>query len=124
MMIQFAATTTDVFRRVSSILPMGWVRTTNTNSRKLLFHRIPVRSSFSSLRASSSPASSKSEPAESGSNSSKIELNKEKEEVCTADELHYVDVPGTEWKIALWRYIPCPKVPHFLIRKLDFFFRE
>ncbi|KMZ75674.1 hypothetical protein ZOSMA_111G00250 [Zostera marina] len=111
MMIQFAATTTDVFRRVSSILPMGWVRTTNTNSRKLLFHRIPVRSSFSSLRASSSPASSESEPAESGSNSSKIELNKEKEEVCTADELHYVDVPGTEWKIALWRYIPCPKAP-------------
>lgn len=29
-----------------------------------------------------------------------------KPEICTADELHYVPVPGTDWKIALWRYLP------------------
>eukprot|EP00252_Welwitschia_mirabilis_P011877 TRINITY_DN2639_c0_g1_i1.p1 TRINITY_DN2639_c0_g1~~TRINITY_DN2639_c0_g1_i1.p1 ORF type:complete len:528 (+),score=104.89 TRINITY_DN2639_c0_g1_i1:306-1889(+) len=26
--------------------------------------------------------------------------------VCTADELHYVDVPGTDWELSLWRYNP------------------
>ncbi|KAJ0985764.1 hypothetical protein J5N97_004120 [Dioscorea zingiberensis] len=31
--------------------------------------------------------------------------------VCTADELHYVTVPGTEWRIALWRYLPSPQAP-------------
>lgn len=31
--------------------------------------------------------------------------------VCTADELHYVAVPGTEWRLALWRYLPSAKAP-------------
>lgn len=31
--------------------------------------------------------------------------------VCTADELHYVPVPGTEWRLALWRYTPSPEAP-------------
>ncbi|KAL5221365.1 hypothetical protein ABZP36_026078 [Zizania latifolia] len=31
--------------------------------------------------------------------------------ICTADELHYVAVPGTEWQIALWRYRPPPEAP-------------
>ncbi|KAG6470808.1 hypothetical protein ZIOFF_071888 [Zingiber officinale] len=35
----------------------------------------------------------------------------EKPAICTADELHYVPVPGTEWKLALWRYRPPPEVP-------------
>ncbi|KAL2603141.1 hypothetical protein R1flu_003934 [Riccia fluitans] len=34
-----------------------------------------------------------------------------KPEICTADELHYVAVPGTNWKLALWRYHPPPKAP-------------
>eukprot|EP00250_Pteridium_aquilinum_P022254 c25334_g2_i1 orf=260-2143(-) len=34
-----------------------------------------------------------------------------KPEICTADELHYVSVPGTPWKLALWRYPPHPQVP-------------
>ena len=29
-----------------------------------------------------------------------------KPETCTADELHYVAVPGTAWRLALWRYLP------------------
>lgn len=29
-----------------------------------------------------------------------------KPETCTADELHYVAVPKTDWRIALWRYLP------------------
>lgn len=30
--------------------------------------------------------------------------------VCTADELHYVTVSDSDWKLALWRYLPHPKV--------------
>ncbi|XP_024024861.1 uncharacterized protein LOC21400329 [Morus notabilis] len=35
----------------------------------------------------------------------------EKPSVCTADELHYVSVPNSDWKLALWRYHPPPKAP-------------
>ena len=34
----------------------------------------------------------------------------EKPAICTADELHYAPVPGTEWRLALWRYRPPPEV--------------
>jgi pimeloyl-ACP methyl ester carboxylesterase len=29
-----------------------------------------------------------------------------KPDMCTADELHYVPIPGTDWRLALWRYLP------------------
>ncbi|KAL5544874.1 hypothetical protein UlMin_008658 [Ulmus minor] len=29
--------------------------------------------------------------------------------VCTADELHFVSVPNSDWKLALWRYLPSPQ---------------
>ncbi|KAJ4830431.1 hypothetical protein Tsubulata_029836 [Turnera subulata] len=35
----------------------------------------------------------------------------EKPPVCTADELHYVSLPNSDWRLALWRYHPCPKAP-------------
>ncbi|CAK7349678.1 unnamed protein product [Dovyalis caffra] len=35
--------------------------------------------------------------------------NIKKPDVCTADELHYVTVSNSEWKLALWRYLPSPK---------------
>ncbi|PRQ40283.1 putative serine aminopeptidase, S33, alpha/Beta hydrolase [Rosa chinensis] len=35
----------------------------------------------------------------------------EKPSICTADELHYVSVPDSDWRLALWRYRPCPKAP-------------
>jgi hypothetical protein len=34
----------------------------------------------------------------------------DKPEMCTADELHYVSVPGTDWRLALWRYLPASDV--------------
>lgn len=34
----------------------------------------------------------------------------EKPEMCTADELHYVPLPGTPWRLALWRYLPAKDV--------------
>ncbi|XP_024378196.1 uncharacterized protein [Physcomitrium patens] len=34
-----------------------------------------------------------------------------KPEICTADELHYVAVPKTTWRLALWRYRPSKSAP-------------
>ncbi|KAG7973809.1 hypothetical protein I3843_06G015700 [Carya illinoinensis] len=31
--------------------------------------------------------------------------------ICTADELHYVSVSSSDWKLALWRYHPSPQAP-------------
>ncbi|CAG7866963.1 unnamed protein product [Brassica rapa] len=31
--------------------------------------------------------------------------------LCTADELHYVSVPNSDWRLALWRYFPPPQTP-------------
>uniref|UniRef100_A0A7C9EAG9 AB hydrolase-1 domain-containing protein n=1 Tax=Opuntia streptacantha TaxID=393608 RepID=A0A7C9EAG9_OPUST len=38
-------------------------------------------------------------------------LTTEKPPICTADELHYVAVPNTQWHLALWRYLPSPAAP-------------
>ncbi|CAK9311286.1 unnamed protein product [Citrullus colocynthis] len=35
----------------------------------------------------------------------------EKPSICTADELHYVSVPNSDWRLALWRYHPSPQAP-------------
>jgi hypothetical protein len=33
-----------------------------------------------------------------------------KPEIFTADELHYVAVPRSDWRLALWRYLPSKSV--------------
>ncbi|KAJ3702371.1 hypothetical protein LUZ61_006076 [Rhynchospora tenuis] len=38
-------------------------------------------------------------------------VKEEKPTICTADELHYAPVPGTDWRLALWRYTPPPEAP-------------
>ncbi|XP_040861917.1 uncharacterized protein [Glycine max] len=35
----------------------------------------------------------------------------DKPSVCTADELHYVSLSNSDWKLALWRYNPSPLAP-------------
>eukprot|EP00257_Ricinus_communis_P019996 XP_015579132.1 uncharacterized protein LOC8275086 isoform X2 [Ricinus communis] len=35
----------------------------------------------------------------------------EKPPICTADELHYVSVPNSDWRLALWRYHPSSQAP-------------
>ncbi|GAV79414.1 hypothetical protein CFOL_v3_22879 [Cephalotus follicularis] len=35
----------------------------------------------------------------------------EKPPICTADELHYVSVPDSDWRLALWHYHPSPQAP-------------
>ncbi|CAK9257074.1 unnamed protein product [Sphagnum jensenii] len=48
-------------------------------------------------------------PAADEEANNKKELGKPEE--CTADELHYVAVPGTPWRLSLWRYLPSAKGP-------------
>ncbi|KAG2667510.1 hypothetical protein I3760_15G118800 [Carya illinoinensis] len=36
----------------------------------------------------------------------KRKKNDSKPSICTADELHYVSVPNSDWTLALWRYLP------------------
>ncbi|KAL3830858.1 hypothetical protein ACJIZ3_019660 [Penstemon smallii] len=35
----------------------------------------------------------------------------EKPPICTADELHYVSLNNSDWRLALWRYKPLPQAP-------------
>ncbi|OMO57405.1 hypothetical protein CCACVL1_25789 [Corchorus capsularis] len=37
--------------------------------------------------------------------------NDKRPNLCTADELHYVEVEKSEWRVALWRYLPSPAAP-------------
>nr|XP_043634762.1 uncharacterized protein LOC122605858 isoform X2 [Erigeron canadensis] len=40
----------------------------------------------------------------------KIEVS-DKPPICTADELHYVSIHNSDWRLALWRYKPPPQAP-------------
>lgn len=54
--------------------------------------------------------------------------NDNKPLICTADELHYVSVPNSDWTLALWRYLPSPQVlppsqfPPYLLQLLCLIF--
>ncbi|XP_054813848.1 uncharacterized protein LOC129314426 [Prosopis cineraria] len=37
--------------------------------------------------------------------------NDKRRSSCTADELHYVPVSDSDWKLSLWRYLPSPQAP-------------
>lgn len=41
---------------------------------------------------------------------SSVEVVNNKPPICTADELHYVSVDKSQWRLALWRYKPPPQV--------------
>ncbi|XP_031254154.1 uncharacterized protein LOC116112090 isoform X2 [Pistacia vera] len=42
-------------------------------------------------------------------NDNAVKLEKMKPKICTADELHYVPVSNSDWRLALWRYLPSSK---------------
>ncbi|XP_075633267.1 uncharacterized protein LOC142605716 [Castanea sativa] len=65
-----------------------------------------TKSSSLRLRAFFSSSSSSS----SSSNDAVLK-SQEKPPICTADELHYVSVSNSDWKLALWRYRPSPQAP-------------
>ncbi|KAF2325768.1 hypothetical protein GH714_039493 [Hevea brasiliensis] len=65
---------------------------------------LPVPSSpICSLRNSAPSKTSSSPPPAT------LRAVKMKPETCTADELHYVPVSSSDWKLALWRYLPSPR---------------
>ncbi|KAK8470472.1 hypothetical protein PHAVU_004G153400 [Phaseolus vulgaris] len=37
--------------------------------------------------------------------------DRKRRSICTADELHRVVVSNSDWKLALWRYLPSPEAP-------------
>ncbi|KAI3453066.1 hypothetical protein Pfo_009729 [Paulownia fortunei] len=43
--------------------------------------------------------------------SADVEKLPNKPPICTADELHYVTVNNSDWRLALWRYNPSPQAP-------------
>ncbi|CAO1947878.1 unnamed protein product [Urochloa humidicola] len=74
---------------------------------------------FASARASPPPSSPSPSPtgavvsagASAAAAAAACEQGAAKPAICTADELHYAPVPGTEWRLALWRYRPPPEAP-------------
>ncbi|KAI3818844.1 hypothetical protein L1987_12665 [Smallanthus sonchifolius] len=40
-----------------------------------------------------------------------VERVADKPPICTADELHYVSIHNSDWRLALWRYKPPPQAP-------------
>ncbi|XP_050224521.1 uncharacterized protein LOC126674165 isoform X1 [Mercurialis annua] len=78
------------------------------SSRRLLLSSSSLKTpSFSSFRlrafsSSSSTDSTQQQPS--------VKLP-EKPPICTADELHYVSVPNSDWRLALWRYFPSSQAP-------------
>ncbi|KAK3036707.1 hypothetical protein RJ639_030531 [Escallonia herrerae] len=48
---------------------------------------------------------------EAGTDCGAVEKVPSKPPICTADELHYVSVNNSGWRLALWRYHPSPQAP-------------
>ncbi|PAN29048.1 hypothetical protein PAHAL_5G196900 [Panicum hallii] len=81
----------------------------------------PRLRAFASSRVSTPPSSPSPSPSPAGAVASAgasaaaaaaaCEQGAAKPAICTADELHYAPVPGTEWRLALWRYRPPPEAP-------------
>uniref|UniRef100_A0A7N0U1H7 AB hydrolase-1 domain-containing protein n=1 Tax=Kalanchoe fedtschenkoi TaxID=63787 RepID=A0A7N0U1H7_KALFE len=46
-----------------------------------------------------------------GNEAAAVQKVSTKPSVCTADELHYVSLANSDWRLALWRYTPPPQAP-------------
>ncbi|KAL3501775.1 hypothetical protein ACH5RR_036224 [Cinchona calisaya] len=64
----------------------------------------PSRSLFIRAKA----FSTETQKSSTGAGAGKIP---DKPPICTADELHYVTVKNSNWRLALWRYTPPPQAP-------------
>lgn len=88
------------------------VRNPNENGRRSRDRRQLVYTTVSSPRlATLRPVSFSCEALKKKAEAEAPAKAKEKPSICTADELHYVSVPGTGWNLALWRYLPPPTAP-------------
>ena len=87
----------------STILSHGGVGGGGGTRRAVAVCLFPIRRTKSSLRLRAFFSSS------SSSNDAVLK-SQEKPPICTADELHYVPVSNSDWKLALWRYRPSLQV--------------
>ncbi|XP_062117022.1 uncharacterized protein LOC133830920 [Humulus lupulus] len=47
------------------------------------------------------------------SNGAAVEKSKDNRfSICTADEVHFVKAPNSDWSLALWRYLPYPEMEY------------
>ncbi|XP_054823884.1 uncharacterized protein LOC129321925 isoform X2 [Prosopis cineraria] len=96
--IQFDMLSSGLHRVSSSIRSFASIRSLpRATAHRLLFP--PPLTSFLALNAFSTDSSE-----------AIIKLP-DKPSICTADELHYVSVSNSDWRLALWRYHPCPAAP-------------
>ncbi|KAI9088644.1 hypothetical protein K1719_029758 [Acacia pycnantha] len=96
--IQFDMFSSDLHRVSSSFRSFASIRSLpRVTARRLLFP--PPPTSFLPLNAFSTDSSEA------------IVKLPDKPSVCTADELHYVSVSNSDWRLALWRYHPSPSAP-------------
>lgn len=75
--------------------------------------RIPSRLSAPSIGAfspSKTTALLRLRAFNGSANEPMVFKSNDKPSICTADELHYVSVPSSAWRLAVWRYIPPPQV--------------
>lgn len=76
--------------------------------------RIPSRLSAPSIGAfspSKTTALLRLRAFNGSANEPMVFKSNDKPSICTADELHYVSVPSSAWRLAVWRYIPPPQAP-------------
>ncbi|KAL2321157.1 hypothetical protein Fmac_030126 [Flemingia macrophylla] len=72
------------------------------------YHKARIVSSSFRQRRASLPCPARP----TGFDGVRMEKRSEKRRsICTADELHRVSVPNSDWKLALWRYLPSPEAP-------------
>ncbi|PON38936.1 alpha/beta hydrolase family protein [Parasponia andersonii] len=76
----------------------------------------PRPDSFRILRVSGRGPGSGS----SSSNGAAVEKSKDNRfSICTADELHFVKAPNSDWSLALWRYLPSPQPQNSFARYMS-----
>ncbi|XP_076951227.1 uncharacterized protein LOC143624468 [Bidens hawaiensis] len=102
------ATSATIYHRLQ--LPQPRLSMTSSPSSFSFLRRclgVQLRRPVPSIRMTSLVrAFSSDETNESPINGEKV-VNKPP--ICTADELHYVSVENSDWRLALWRYCPSPK---------------
>lgn len=83
--------------------------------QSLLSRSLSVTARFGAARAFSTETEESSSPSITN-----VEVVS-KPPICTADELHYVSVNKSQWRLSLWRYTPPPEVCNSL-NEMQFFF--
>ncbi|XXG45358.1 hypothetical protein AAC387_Pa02g0463 [Persea americana] len=88
-----------------------WKRTKTKRNHILYSNSISMSPFFTRAASSLRPVPSTRVEEDEEAVEKKASSKKKNPSICTADELHYVPVPGTDWRLALWRYLPPPNAP-------------